>query len=175
MTTLIAESKTRCLENRRLLAGSRSLISRSRRFLNPAFEISGGSDEDLRRMIRTRVATGAPFPVDGKVPAGKGAGKLCTICGMPISQGDIEHEVVGPPTVFAHWDCYSIWRQESDALARTTQQSRQHSVKTPIPLHIEREDGNASILPRRSTPSALAAQRIARERCCWAGRRALRP
>jgi hypothetical protein len=95
-------------------------------------------DESLRRTIRTRLATGSLFPVDGKVAAGKGAGKLCSICGMPISQGDIEHEVVGPTRIVAHWDCYSIWRQESDALARTSQQS----VKTPTPLHIDREDGD---------------------------------
>ena len=54
-------------------------------------------DESLRRTIRTRLATGSLFPVDGKVSAGK----LCNICGMPISQDDIEHEVVGPTTVFA--------------------------------------------------------------------------
>ena len=141
MTVLLSESRARCLENRKLLARSRLLIARSRRLLSPSFEISGGSDENLRRTIRTRLATGSLFPVDGKVFAGKGTGKLCSICGMPIPQGDIEHEVVGPTTVFAHWDCYSIWRQESDELARTPQQSRQHSVKTPTPLHIEREDG----------------------------------
>ena len=55
---------------------------------------------------------------------------------MPILEGDIEQEVVGPTTVFIHWHCYSIWRQESEALAR------QHSVKTPTPLHIDREDGD---------------------------------
>jgi len=141
MTVLLSESKARCLENRKLLARSRLLIARSRRLLSPSFEISGSSDENLRRTIRTRLATGSLFPVDGKVFAGKGTGKLCSICGMPIPQGDIEHEVVGPTTVFTHWDCYSIWRQESDELARTPQQSRQHSVKTPTPLHIEREDG----------------------------------
>jgi hypothetical protein len=144
MTTLVADSKARCLESRKLLAASRLLIVRSRRLLNPAFEISGGSrgsDENLRRTIRTRLATRVLFPVDGKVFAGKGTGKLCTICAVPIALDDIEHEVVGPTPVFAHWDCYSIWRQESDALARMPQQSRQHSVKTPTPLHIERADG----------------------------------
>jgi hypothetical protein len=55
---------------------------------------------------------------------------------MPILEGDIEQEVVGPTTVFIHWHCYSIWRQESEALAR------QHSVKTSTPLHIDREDGD---------------------------------
>jgi hypothetical protein len=61
---------------------------------------------------------------------------------MPILEGDIEQEVVGPTTVFIHWHCYSIWQQESEALARTSQQSRQHSAKTPTPLHVVREDGD---------------------------------
>jgi hypothetical protein len=86
-------------------------------------------------MKRTRLATGSLFPA-GKVSSGKGTGKPCSICRMPISEGDIEHEVVGPTTVVTHWNCYSIWQQESKALAR------QHSVKTPIPLHIDREDGD---------------------------------
>ena len=93
----------------------------------------------LRQMIRTRLAAGSLFPIDGTVLAGKATGKLCTLCRMSISEGDIEQEVVvGPTTVFAHWDCYSIWRQEADAMARTPQ----HSVKTLTPLHIERVDGD---------------------------------
>src|SRR5439155_21299989 len=95
----------------------------------------------LRQMIRTRLAAGSLFPIDGTVLAGKATGKLCTLCRMPISQGDIEQEVVVGPTtvfahweVFAHWDCYSIWRQEADAMVRTPQ----HSVKTLTPLHIGR-------------------------------------
>jgi len=93
------------------------------------------TNEALRKAIRTRLATGSLSPA-GKVSSGKGTGKPCSICAMPISEGDIGHKVVGPTTVFAHWDCYSIWRQESEALAR------QHSVKTPTPLHIDRDDGD---------------------------------
>ncbi len=75
---------------------------------------------------------------DGTV-AGRATGKLCTLCRKSISEGDIEQEVVvGPTTVFAHWDCYSIWRQEADAVARTPQ----HSVNTLTPLHIDRVDGD---------------------------------
>src|SRR5713101_7690133 len=94
------------------------------------------TNEALRRAIRTRLASGSLFTVGGKVFSGRGTGKPCSVCAMPILEGDIEQEVVGPTTVLIHWDCYSIWRQESDALAR------QHSVKTPIPLHIDREDGD---------------------------------
>jgi hypothetical protein len=102
-------------------------------------EKSEVSNATLRQKIRTRLAAGSLFPIDGKVLAGKATGKLCTLCRMPISKGDIEQEVVvGPTTVFAHWDCYSIWRQEADAMARTPQ----HSVKTLTPLHIDRVDGD---------------------------------
>ena len=93
----------------------------------------------LRQMIRTRLAAGSLFPIDGTVLAEKATGKLCTLCRMPISQGDIEQEVVvGPTTMFTHWDCYSIWRQESNVLARASQQS----VSTRPPLHIDRVDGD---------------------------------
>ena len=100
------------------------------------------TNEGLRRAIRTRLATGSLFPAGRVSSSGKGTGKPCSICGMPISEGEIEQEVVGPTTVSTHWDCYSIWQQESEALPRTPQQSRQHSVKTPTPLHIDREDGD---------------------------------
>src|SRR5438093_3131763 len=100
MTVLVSETKARCLENRRLVAGSRLLIARGRRLLNPAFEISGGSDDNLRRTIRTRLATGALFPVDGKVPAGKAEGKLCTICRMTMPQAELEYDVSSQTSVF---------------------------------------------------------------------------
>lgn len=96
------------------------------------------SDVTLRHMIRTRLVAGSLIPVDGKVVAGKGTGKPCIICRVPISADGIEHEVVGPPTIFAHRECYAIWWQESDAVAQTP---RQPDKKTS-PLHIDREDGD---------------------------------
>ena len=101
-------------------------------------EKSEVSNATLRQKIRTRLASGSLFPVDGKVVAGKATGKLCTLCAMPISKGEIEHEVVGPTTVWAHWDCYSIWRQESEALKPPEPASP--SVKTTLPLHVDRLD-----------------------------------
>jgi hypothetical protein len=103
MPALVDESKTRCLENRRLLADTRVRVASSRRLLNPGWGISGASDETLRQAIRRRLATGSLLPIDGKVCAGKATGgKRCTLCGMPIPEGEIEHEVVGPTTVFTH-------------------------------------------------------------------------
>jgi hypothetical protein len=44
----------------------------------------------LRQMIRTRLAAGSLFPVEGKVFAGKGTGQLCTVCGMPIFATEVD-------------------------------------------------------------------------------------
>src|SRR4029453_13758092 len=96
------------------------------------------SEATLRQMIRTRLASSSLARVDGNVLARKSTGKPCSICGMRISEGDIEQEVIGSSTVFAHQGCYSIWEQESDALARTPHQA----VKGPAPLHIDRDDGD---------------------------------
>ncbi len=84
--------------------------------INEKAEVSNAT---LRQKIRTRLASGALFPVDGKVVAGKATGKR-------------------PTTVWAHWDCYSIWRQESEALKPPEPASP--SVKTTLPLHVDRLD-----------------------------------
>src|SRR6266851_458951 len=140
--------------------------------INEKAEVSNAT---LRQKIRTRLASGSPFPVDGKVFAGKGTGKLCTICEMPISQGDIEHEVVG-----------QLWSGRTEIAIRSGGKSRKRwhdplssRFSTPSKLRplftLSERTATASIHLRRSTPSALAAQRTERERCCSAGRRALTP
>ena len=115
MTGLVSESKARCLENRRLLADSRFLVASSRRLLNPAWVIAGASDGiDLHVTVRERLVSGWLFPAPHKVWAGKGTGHICVICGTSIAPSEIENEVVGPTTVWAHLPCYSIWHQESE-------------------------------------------------------------
>ena len=116
MTGLVSESKARCLENRRLLADWRFLVASSRRLLNPAWVIAGASDGiDLHVTVRERLVSGWLFPAPHKVWAGKGTGHICVICGTSIAPSEIENEVVGPTTVWAHLPCYSIWRKESEA------------------------------------------------------------
>jgi len=114
MTVLVSEAKARCLENRRLLAGSRLFIARSRRLLNPAQSISGASNGPaLRVTVRERLASGWLFPAPSKVWAGRGTGHVCIICEISIAASEVENEVVGPTTVWSHLPCYSIWREES--------------------------------------------------------------
>src|SRR6267143_6016226 len=87
----------------------------------------------LRQMIRTRLAAGSLFPIDGTVLAGKATAKRCPLCRRPVLDGDIEQEVVvGPTTVLAHWDCYSIWQQEADAVARTAASSKRRDMSATL-------------------------------------------
>jgi hypothetical protein len=75
----------------------------------------------LRQMICTRLITGSLFPLsDGRAYAGKGTGKLCTVCSMPICAPEVENEVAKPQTGHAHSLCHSVWVQES----LTLQESR---------------------------------------------------
>jgi hypothetical protein len=116
-----------------------------------------GFDARLRVTVRERLASGALFPTGPRVYEGKGStGKHCIVCAKSILEGEIEHEVVGPTTVWAHWDCYSIWRQESDGLRQPEPAPQPDKTTLPVqpepasqpdktlPLHIDwlnRHDG----------------------------------
>ena len=115
MTAMVSESKIRCLESRKLLAGSRYRIASSRRLLNPAFAVSGGSSrDDLYKTVRDRLARGALFPAPQKVWAGHGTGRICIVCDVAITATEVEHEITdGPATVWTHSACHQIWQQES--------------------------------------------------------------
>ena len=97
------------------------------------------SDGELRQQVRDRLSSGTLFPTGGRVVARRGTGKPCVVCAKPISTSEIEHEIAGPATVWAHWDCYSIWRQESDAVAQRAAAPPAARAAT-IPLHIDRLD-----------------------------------
>jgi len=115
---------------------------------------SHGSDARLRDTVRERLASGALSRAGPQVFAGKGTGKPCIVCAKSIAEDEIEHEVAGPIPVWAHWDCYSIWRQESYALVppepapqpvmTTTLPVQPKPAPQPdkvtLPLHIDRLD-----------------------------------
>ena len=120
MTRLVAQSKALCHDNRKLLTDTRLLMARSRRFLNPAFEISGGSSgDDLRQTVHDRLVSGALFPAPQKMWAGQGTGRICIVCDAAITASEVEHAIIdGPATVWAHSACYQIWLRESTAYER---------------------------------------------------------
>ena len=97
------------------------------------------SDNDLRREVRARLSSGALFPTGGRVSARRSTGKPCVVCAKPISASEIEHEIAGPTTVWAHWDCYSIWRQESDVVA-PPEAGPPAAKPARVPVHIDRLD-----------------------------------
>ena len=96
---------------------------------------SRGSDARLRVTVRQRLGRGALFRTGPNGYAGKSTGKPCIVCAKSISEGEIGHEVGGPTTVWAHWDCYSIWRQESDALVLLEPAPQPDT--TTLPVHPE--------------------------------------
>jgi hypothetical protein len=116
MKALVTRSIALRLAAKKLLARSRRLVAPSSRHSTPALSISGGSDENLRQMVRARLASGALFPVDGEGYAGKGTGQLCSVCGMPILPFETENEISNPRTAYAHVTCHAVWVQESRAL-----------------------------------------------------------
>jgi hypothetical protein len=105
--------------------------------------MSNLSDHDLRSQVRARLSSGTLYQAGGKVIARRGTGKPCIVCAKPISAAEIEHEIQGPTTVWAHWDCYSIWSQESDAVAPPAPAPAAIRVVT-VPLHIDRLDGGGN-------------------------------
>jgi hypothetical protein len=123
MTTLVAESRIRCLETRKLLANSRALIASSRRILNRAWEVGGSSGNDLHQTVRDRLVNGALFPVPRKAWGGHGTGHVCAVCDVSTLSTEIELEVAGPRKAWAHLMGYDVWRQESAAFRESARAS----------------------------------------------------
>ncbi len=126
---LLAQSKIRCLANGKLLTESRSLITRARRFLNPAWTISGSSDEqprapddlaDLCQIVRARFAAGSLFVLpDNKSWTGRGISDICAVCSKPIFAAEVSQELIGARRAHAHLMCYRAWRMESVAFSES--------------------------------------------------------
>jgi hypothetical protein len=112
----LSQSKALYEQNLIVLDESRCLIAMSRRLLNRTWGIAGSSGDDLGQTVRDRLANGALFPVPRKAWGGHGTGKVCSVCDVIISSTEIEMEVAGPKTLWAHLMCYDLWRHESSAL-----------------------------------------------------------
>jgi hypothetical protein len=112
--------KAQIQQNRRLLSETRYRIASSRRRLNPAFALKGGADDDerVRATVRSRLSTGALWPVNGRLWAGHGRGMACVVCGSPIGATEVEYETEGPDgRAVAHLVCFTMWHRESQAFS----------------------------------------------------------
>jgi hypothetical protein len=111
---LLNRSPTLCLASLAVLEASRYPMARC----GHPFGTTPASDDPLLDTVRTRLSSGTLFPVDRKSCTGRGSGKPCAVCDLPINHRDIEYEVAGGPrgSVCVHLPCYLVWRQESKAL-----------------------------------------------------------
>lgn len=70
----------------------------------------------LRILARVGLADGRLFRVESHARAGTGSGLTCVVCSRAISSSEVEYELIAPSgTVFAHFACYLVWHQESEA------------------------------------------------------------
>ena len=109
----LTRSPTLCLANLAVLEASRYLVARRGRLFSTMPE-----SDPLLDTIQTRLRDGTLWPVDRKSGAGRGSGKPCAVCDLPINHTEIEYEVAGGPSgsVCVHLPCYLVWRQESKTL-----------------------------------------------------------
>jgi hypothetical protein len=57
------------------------------------FSTTPGSDDPLLDTVRTRLGSGTLFPVERKSGTGRGSGKPCAVCDLPINHVELEYEV----------------------------------------------------------------------------------
>jgi hypothetical protein len=117
---VFAQSKVCVTSNRVLLAQTRYLIARSRRRLNPVFEVSGGSAPPLRETVRALLASGILLPFSGEVLGATGTGRRCVVCHEAITASEVECEVDGYAAdgTRVHLTCFLIWQEESERVPR---------------------------------------------------------
>lgn len=115
--TLMHKTIERSRGGQRQVDASRCLLAESRRLLNRAWRISGGSDDELRLAVRQRLTEATLSSAPDKPLLVRRAGHTCVVCGGIITVSEIQHEMVlGHVTIWAHIPCHSIWRQESERL-----------------------------------------------------------
>ena len=78
---------------------------------------SGPPDGELRKRLRTELATRQLFATTGISTVRLGTGRPCIVCNQPIAATTMERQVEGPGVFgLAHPDCYLLWREESALL-----------------------------------------------------------
>src|SRR5216684_1196929 len=82
---LLTRSPTLCLANLAVLEASRYPMARR----GHLFSTTPESEDPLLDTVRTRLSSGTLFPVDRKSGAGRGSGKPCAVCDLPINHAKL--------------------------------------------------------------------------------------
>ncbi len=147
---LLTRSPTLSLAGLAGLEASRSQVATSRDPVNPfhGVALAGSSDDPLLDVVRSRLASGALFPVGHQSRGGGGKGEICAVCDLTINNPEIEYEVSGGPNgaVFAHIACFLVWRQESEALRLPTDLNK-HGAQTHPSCAASSPSGISRMLP----------------------------
>ena len=76
----------------------------------------GIAAEELRRQVRARLSADRLPSVDGISTSRRGTGRPCVVCRRAIESSQVEREVQGAGVfLYAHEECYKVWREESVA------------------------------------------------------------
>ena len=78
---------------------------------------AGPPGEDLRGLVRARLAEGRLPAVHGMSRSQRGSGRPCIVCRRAVEPIEVERELTGVSgaVLTAHEACYKPWREESRA------------------------------------------------------------
>jgi hypothetical protein len=125
-----------CLSSHRLVRASRERAAVSRPLIGRTHIICGGSDTDLRGMVRSRLQHGSLKAATWRCwPAARATGQICLICSAPIVEPDADYTIAGAPPCHAHIGCYRTWVEESVALGI----AEPFDMRKPVALRAEPE------------------------------------
>src|SRR5262249_30575802 len=102
--------------------------------LMPLPPISGGSDADLREIVRRRLRQGTLTAATRRWwPAARATRQNCLVCATPIAEPDTDYAIPGAIPRHAHAACYRTWMEESVALGLV----EPLDMRKPVALHAE--------------------------------------
>jgi len=85
VTVLVDSTRALTAETHHRLAGTRRLIERNRRHLNPWWSLSDSSDApNVRHIVIERLSRRSLPPAPAKLWAGNGTGQICIVCNQMI-------------------------------------------------------------------------------------------
>lgn len=78
--------------------------------------ISDVAADELRQQVRARLLASRLPSVDGMSSSRRGTGRPCVVCRRAIESTQVERQVQSTGVfLYAHEDCYKVWREESVA------------------------------------------------------------